>query len=145
MPGMTMPPDASISSASSGASRFGPTASIFSPTTSTSPPSTISWPSFIVRTVPPRNTMGRPGLSSLLMGLLSRDEYLLRAAGRLLLALPRLLHLVERPGLDVDDDVALRGVRGQPPVGLALDLDRRVADVEAAQVERLGADERRGE
>jgi hypothetical protein len=36
------------------------------------------------------------------MGLLSRDEDLLRAAGRLLLALPRVRHLVERAGVDVD-------------------------------------------
>src|SRR3954452_14476010 len=145
MPGMTMPPEASISSAPSGASSPGPTASMRSPTTSTSASRCISWASFIVRTVPRRNTIGRPGCSSLLMGLLSRDEDLLRAAGCLLLALPRVRDLVERAGLDVDDDAAVRGVGGQPPIGVALDLDRRIGDVEAAEVEAFGADERRGE
>src|SRR4051794_20731875 len=145
MPGMTMPPEASISSAPSGTSSPGPTASMRSPTTSTSPSSTTSWASFIVSTVPPRNTIGRPGCSSLLMGLLSRDEDLLRAAGRAPLALPRLTDLLERPRLDVDADAAVRGVPGQPPVGVALELQRRVRDREAADVDRLRADQRRGE
>src|SRR4051794_11389369 len=145
MPGMTMPREASISSAPSGASSPGPTASIFSPTTSTSPSLITSWASFIVRTVPWRNTIGRPALSSLLMWLLSRDEDLLRAAGCAPLALPRLADLVQRPGLDVHDDAAVRRVPGQPPVRLALELERRVGYREAADVDRLQPDERRGQ
>ena len=57
MPGITMPPDASISSVPSGTSRCGPTASIRSPTTRTSPSLWTVWVSSIVSTVPPRRTI----------------------------------------------------------------------------------------
>jgi hypothetical protein len=56
IPGITMPPLASISSAPSGAARCGPTAAILSPVTSTSAPVRIVCASSIVRTVPLRST-----------------------------------------------------------------------------------------
>src|SRR5829696_650353 len=61
IPGITMPPEASISCAPSGASRPGPTPAILSSTTSTSLSCRTSWASFIVSTVPRRRTTGRPG------------------------------------------------------------------------------------
>src|ERR1035438_7705972 len=60
MPGMRIPLLASITTASSGAVMWRPTSAIVSPTTRTSPPSMMPAPS-IVKTVPPRNTIGRPG------------------------------------------------------------------------------------
>ena len=61
MPGITMPPVASISWVPSGTSRACPTAAIRSPTTSTSAPVSTVWASSIVSTVPPRRTTGWPG------------------------------------------------------------------------------------
>src|SRR4051812_22092205 len=151
IPGMTMPSEASISKVPSGTSSPGPTASIRSPTTRTSPSSTIRCPSSIVSTVPRRKTIGRPGSgveAFALTGLLpvgSWDEDHLRAAGGLALALPGGGDVVERAGVDVDRDVALGRVPGQAQVGVALEVQRRVGDREAADVERHGADQRRGE
>ena len=67
IPGITMPFEASISYAVSGASNPAPTAAILSPTTSTSASCRTSWSSFMVSTVPPRSTTGRPGSISTLM------------------------------------------------------------------------------
>ena len=58
MPGMTMPPVASISAVPSGTSRFGPTAAIRSPATSTSASLRTVCASSIVSTVAFRNTTG---------------------------------------------------------------------------------------
>src|SRR5271166_3785844 len=60
IPGITMPPLASISSAPSGAWRRGPTAAIRSAVTSTSASVRMVWASSMVSTVPPRSTAGRP-------------------------------------------------------------------------------------
>src|SRR2546430_1314752 len=64
IPGITMPPLASISSEPSGASSRGPTAAILSPVTSTSASARIVWASSMVSTVPPRSTTGRPAATS---------------------------------------------------------------------------------
>ena len=56
MPGMTMPPVASISSGAVGRVRPAPTAATRSPTTSTSASVSTRWVSSIVSTVPCRNT-----------------------------------------------------------------------------------------
>src|SRR5713226_810968 len=64
IPGITMPPLASISSAPSGASSRGPTAAILSPVTSTSVSVRTVWASSMVSTVPPRSTTGRPAATS---------------------------------------------------------------------------------
>src|SRR6185312_11483055 len=64
IPGITMPPLASISSAPSGASSRGPTAAILSPVTSTFASARMVWASSMVSTVPPRNTTGRPAATS---------------------------------------------------------------------------------
>ena len=56
IPGITMPPVASISVVPSGTSRCGPTASIRSPLTSTSPPWCTVCASSMVSTVAFRNT-----------------------------------------------------------------------------------------
>ena len=61
MPGMTMPPAASISAVPSGTSRPGPTAAIRSPVTSTSALVRTVCASSIVSTVAFRNTTGWPG------------------------------------------------------------------------------------
>jgi hypothetical protein len=60
MPGMTMPSVASISAVPSGTSSDGPTAAISSPPTSTSASRRMSCASFMVSTVPRRNTTGLP-------------------------------------------------------------------------------------
>ena len=58
MPGMMMPPDASISWVPSGTERPTPTSAILPSTTRTSPfGRTVCWSS-IVSTIPLRNTMG---------------------------------------------------------------------------------------
>src|SRR4051794_33777781 len=146
MPGMTMPPEASISNVPSGTSRSGPTASMRSPTTSTSPGSCRVWASSRVSTVPRRKTIGRPGSGvEVFTGLLSRDKDLLGAAGGLALALPGVGDLVERAAVEVDGDVAVGGVPGQFQVRLALELERRVVHREAADVDRLRADQRGGQ
>src|SRR5829696_2839663 len=151
MPGITMLSAASISNVPSGTSRPGPTASMRLPTTRTSASSSSSWASFIVSTVPPRKTIGRPGSGSgafVVIGLLvvvSGDEDQLRAAGRLALALPRLGDLVEPTGVDIDRDVAGGGVLGQARVRVALEVERRMGHGEAADVERCRADPRRGQ
>src|SRR5215210_1050786 len=112
MPGMTMPPAASISKVPSGTSS----------------------------TAPRRKTIGRPasGMGAfVLTGLLpggSRDEDRLGAAGGLALALPGVGDVVERARVDVDGEVAGGGVLGEAQVGVALELHRRMGDVEAAQV-----------
>src|SRR6516225_6644614 len=64
IPGITMPPLASISSAPSGACRRGPTSAILSPVTSTSASVRTVWASSMVSTVPPRSTTGRPAATS---------------------------------------------------------------------------------
>src|SRR5215472_9863373 len=64
IPGITIPPLASISSAPSGACRRGPTAAILSPVTSTSASVRTVWASSMVSTVPPRSTTGRPAATS---------------------------------------------------------------------------------
>src|SRR5215467_4896657 len=64
MPGMTMPPDASISAVPSGTSSPGPTAAIVSPVTSTSAPVSTVCAASMVSTVALRNTTGRPGEKS---------------------------------------------------------------------------------
>src|SRR5581483_559656 len=64
MPGMTMPPEASISRVPSGTASAGPTAAIRSPVTSTSAPVSTWCASSIVSTVAFRNTTGRPGARS---------------------------------------------------------------------------------
>src|SRR4051794_14747848 len=73
MPGITMPPWASISWVPSGTSRFEPTASIRSPTTRTSASFSTVQASSMVRTVPPRNTRGRPASGAALLAAWS-DE-----------------------------------------------------------------------
>src|SRR3954447_4693172 len=60
MPGITMPPVASISWVPSGTWRRLPTSAMRSSTTSTSASVSTVEASSIVRTVPPRNTSGRP-------------------------------------------------------------------------------------
>src|SRR5215213_1858522 len=151
MPGMTMPPAASISNVSSGTSSPGPTASMRSPTTRTSASSSSSCASFMVSTLPCRKTIGRPvsGMGAfVLTGLLpggSRDEDRLGAAGGPALALPGVGDVVERARIEVDDEVAVGGVLGQAQVGVALAVDRRMGDIEAAEVERRRADQRGGE
>src|SRR5690606_21558765 len=75
IPGMTMPPVASISAAPSGASRSGPTAVSVPPATRTSARSRTSRPSPPGATIPPRSTKGRPrpeqhGLMSALRSIL---------------------------------------------------------------------------
>src|SRR3712207_1025609 len=60
IPGMTMPPRASISWVPSGTSSAVPTAAIRSPTTRTSAPGRTVHASSMVSTVPPRRTTGRP-------------------------------------------------------------------------------------
>src|SRR5580658_8436221 len=64
MPGMRMPPAASISAVPSGTARFGPTAAMRSPLTRTSAPSRTWWASSRVKTVAFRNTTDRPGARS---------------------------------------------------------------------------------
>src|SRR5271166_2008199 len=64
IPGITMPPLASISSAPSGACRRGPTAAILSPVTRTSASVRTVWASSIVSTVPPRSRTGRDAATS---------------------------------------------------------------------------------
>ena len=64
MPGMTMPPVASISAVPSGTCRFGPTAAIRSSVTSTSASARIRCPSSMVSTVALRKTSGRPATRS---------------------------------------------------------------------------------
>src|SRR3954463_762924 len=151
MPGITMPCAASISNDPSGTSRPGPTASMRSPTTRTSASSRSSCASFMVSTVPPRKTIGRPGsgveafVLTGLLGVGSRDEARLRPAGGLALALPGVADVLERPRVDVDRDVAVGGVLRQSQVRVALELRRRMGDGEAADVERPGADEGRGQ
>ena len=58
MPGMTIPPVASISAVPSGTSRFGPTAAMRSPSVSTSAPVRTVRESSMVSTVAFRNTTG---------------------------------------------------------------------------------------
>src|ERR671921_640457 len=58
IPGITMPPRASISYVPGGTSSAGPTAAIRSPVTRTSASVRTVWASSIVRTVPPRRTTG---------------------------------------------------------------------------------------
>src|SRR3712207_2271792 len=112
-------------------------------TTRTSPPSTTWWASSMVSTVPPRSTIGRPGSGAVasavtwLLPFRSRDQHRLRAAGRAALALPGGCDVVERAAVQVDADVAARGVLGEPQVGVALELRRRVGDGVPADVERL--------
>src|SRR4051812_17636942 len=60
IPGITRPPEASISNVPSGTSRPGPTASIRWPTTRTSVSARTDRPGSMGRTVPPRKTIGRP-------------------------------------------------------------------------------------
>src|SRR5919109_2193477 len=160
MPGMTMPPDASISNAPSGASRPGPTPAMRSSITRTSVPSRTSWSSFIVSTLPRRRTTGRPGSGAGASGLMgaallpvtlslgwctSRDQHHLRAAGGLPLALPRRLDVVERPAVHVDDDVPPCRVLRQAEVRVPLELGTWMGDREAADVERHGPEEWRGQ
>src|SRR5580693_1189254 len=59
IPGITMPPLASISAVPSGTARRDPTAAIRSPATSTSASNRTVCASSIVSTVPPRSTTGR--------------------------------------------------------------------------------------
>jgi hypothetical protein len=61
MPGITMPPDASISTVPAGTSSAGPTAEIRSSTTSTSAPCSTCPASSMASTVPPRRTTGGLG------------------------------------------------------------------------------------
>src|SRR5215212_6653765 len=152
MPGRTIPPDASISYASSGASRFGPTPAITPSTTSTSASRNTSWASFMVSTVPRRSTTGRPAsivADSLNVPPLldcrapfqvpvarSRNQHELRCAARFLLARPRFRDALERDLLEFDDDLAATDVADQRRVALAPDLDRRMGDREPSQVER---------
>src|SRR6185437_1981351 len=145
MPGITIPPAASISIVPSGTSRLGPTAAMRSPTTSTSASRRTSCASFIVRTMPPRRTTGRPGSISVLMSwaLLSRDDDQLGAARCAALTLPRLADVLERDPLDVLRDLAARGMLGEAEVALAPDLERRMRDRESQEVERLRSQERR--
>ena len=79
IPGMTMPPEASISKLPSGTSSAGPTAAISSPTTSTSARSSTACASSIVNTVPARRTTGRPG-SGVEASLVMAGVSVLRAA-----------------------------------------------------------------
>src|SRR4051794_3560494 len=65
IPGITIPPRASISVVPSGTSRCGPTAAIRSSTTSTSASVRTVCELSMVRTVPPRSTTGRPTATSL--------------------------------------------------------------------------------
>src|SRR4051812_4840755 len=146
IPGMTMPPEASISNVPSGTSRSGPTASMRSPTTSTSPGSWRSCEALSVSTVPRRKTIGRPGSGGeAFTGLLSRDKDHLGATGGPALALPGVGDLVERAAVDVDHDVAVGGVLRELQVGLALEVERRGGDRETAQVDGLRADQRGGQ
>src|SRR5690349_18117017 len=64
IPGITMPPLASISSVPSGTSRWGPTAAIVSPVTRTSAAARTVCASSMVSTVPPRRTTGWPFANS---------------------------------------------------------------------------------
>src|SRR5215217_3708563 len=56
MPGMTIPPDASISRVPSGTCRFGPISAMRSPVTSTSVSGSTRWVASTVSTVPPLST-----------------------------------------------------------------------------------------
>src|SRR4051794_14654178 len=100
----------------------------------------------MVNTVPRRKTIGRPGsrmeafVLTGLLGVRSRDEDRLGPAGGLALAVPDGGDVIERTRSDVDGQVAARGVPGQTQVGVALDVERRVGDGEAADVERFRAD-----
>src|SRR5262249_42488528 len=64
MPGMRMPPEASTTTASSGARSSAPTRSIRSPRTSTSPRSSRPIAGSMDSTVASRNRMGRPVVKS---------------------------------------------------------------------------------
>src|SRR5215211_86694 len=157
MPGITMPSEASISSAPSGASSDGPTSAIVSPTTSTSASRRMSWASFMVSTVPRRSTIGRPVSISLKSGsspsgcqapfqptvAWSRNQDELGAALGAALTFPGGLDLLERQRLDVDHDVTGRYMPGELQESLLPQLRWRVGDREAAQVERDGAHRRR--
>src|SRR4051812_28415687 len=152
MPGMTMPSEASISKVCSGTSSAGPTPAMRPSTARTSASWRTSCASFIVSTVPRRRTTGRPGsgaVGSVVMASgsfrRSRDEDLLAASGGAALALPGVGDLVERPALEVDGDVAAGRVLGQAQVPLAAHVHGREGDREAADVERLRADQRRRE
>src|SRR5688572_623709 len=150
MPGMTMPSEASISAVPSGTSSPGPTPAISSPTTSTSASRRMSCASFMVSTVPPRSTTGRPASISLNVGsspsparhhsrrpvARSRNEHELRPALGAALALPGLLDLREWERLDVDGDVAGGDVAREVEEALPALLGRREVDAEPAQVER---------
>src|ERR1700759_4705366 len=78
IPGITMPPLASISSAPSGACRRGPTPAILSPVTSTSASVRTVWASSMVSTVPPRSTTGRPAATSSGFAIETSGQFSLR-------------------------------------------------------------------
>ncbi len=66
MPGITIPPEASISAVPSGTLSRGPTAAIVSPLTSTSVSRRTERPASMGSTVPPRRTTGRPASNSVM-------------------------------------------------------------------------------
>src|SRR5690349_15162162 len=143
MPGITMPSPASMVLALSGASRLGPTASILSSTTRTSAPCSTSWASFMVRTVPPRSTIGSLMFAALLS--LSRNDYQLRPAIRCFLAFPRGRDVIELDGFVLDRDLFGGHVPRQFLIRVALDLVRRVGDREPGDIERHAPDRGGGE
>src|SRR3954454_19697509 len=138
MPGITMPSSASISRVPSGVCRSAPTASILPSATSTSASCSTSLASFMVSTVPRRSTIGSLMFTALLS--LSRNDYQLGPVFRRFLAFPRGGDVVERDALDIDHDLARGHVMGELGVRLALGVDRRVGDGEAAHIQRDAPD-----
>src|SRR4051812_1498613 len=138
IPGITIPPLASISCVPGGTSSRGPTASIRSPTTRTSASVSTVDEASMVRTVPPRNTSGRPASGApgwatdaasdwLTMGLLdvgvcSRTVVRrpgTRLAGHLLVTHDTCQWARARPAATLDTSARTLGdcaVRGQPSV-----------------------------
>ena len=80
MPGIRIPPAASMTAASGGTASDRPTAWMRSPATSTSPSSMTPAAGSTVSTVAPRNTTGRPGTNWSALAIRARSRA--QASGR---------------------------------------------------------------